>query len=226
MANAEAIEASFDELAAQAEALAAGGTRRILGITGAPGSGKSTLAERLVAHLGDAARLVPLDGFHLADPELRRLGRWERKGALDTFDGAGYVNLLQRLRDPDEHMVYAPHFDRDLEAAIAGWIPVPDDAPLIVTEGNYLLVDADPWHAVRSLVDEVWFVDPGDAVRMGRLIARHQRFGRTEEQAIERSYGSGQRNAELIDSTRPKADRVVRLTDGLAGSDPSQEEIA
>jgi pantothenate kinase len=226
MASTEPVDVSFDELVARANALASGDARRVLGITGAPGSGKSTLAEYLVSELGDRARLVPLDGFHLADPELRRLGRWERKGALDTFDGAGYVNLLRRLRDPSESVVYAPHFDRDLEAAIAGWIHVPHDVPLIVTEGNYLLVDDAPWHAVRTLVDEVWFVDPGDAVRMERLIARHRRFGRTEEQAVERSYGSDQRNAELIDSTRVKADRVLRLVDELTSADPAQEEIA
>lgn len=223
MATSEPVDVSLAQLVADARALATAGGRRILGIAGAPGSGKSTLAEHVVEELGELACLVPLDGFHLADPELHRLGRWERKGALDTFDGAGYVSLLRRLRDRRDPVVYAAHFDRDLEAAIAGWIPVPAGVPLVVTEGNYLLVDDDPWGALRELIDEVWFVDPGADVRIERLIARHERFGRSPREARERSYGSDQRNAELIDATRPRADRIVRVTDVLAGSDPTGE---
>jgi pantothenate kinase len=201
----------LDTLVADARALVQPGERRILGITGAPGSGKSTLAEQLAEALGPDAALVGLDGFHLANAELHRLGRHARKGAADTFDAAGYVNLLRRLRSREDAVVYAATFDRSLEESIACAVPVSASVPLIVTEGNYLLVDDDAWSPVRGLLDECWYVDPGEDERMARLVARHERYGRSPAEARERSYGSDQRNAELIISTRPRADRVVRV---------------
>lgn len=194
----------------RARRLADGPGRRILGITGPPGAGKSTLAEALAAALGERARLVGMDGFHLAEAELRRLGRRDRKGAPDTFDALGYVALLRRLRAADEEVVYAPHFDRSIEEAIAGAVPVPRDVPLVITEGNYLLVEEEPWAAVRPLLDECWYVEPDEADRLERLVARHQRFGRSPEEARERSLGSDQRNAAVIAATRGHADLVLR----------------
>ncbi len=130
-----------EELIDSARHLAGRGGRRLLGVAGAPGSGKSTLAEAVVDALGDQARLVSMDGFHLAQAELVRLGRADRKGAPDTFDPWGYVALLRRLRDASDDVVYAPRFDRDLEEPIAGAVRIGREVPLVVTEGNYLLVD-------------------------------------------------------------------------------------
>jgi pantothenate kinase len=194
----------------RAQRLADGGGRRILGITGPPGAGKSTIAEALAEALGERARLVGMDGFHLAEAELQRLGHRDRKGAPDTFDALGYVALLRRLRAVDEEVVYAPHFDRSIEEAIAGYVPVPRGVPLVITEGNYLLVDDGPWAAVRPLLDECWYVEPDETERLERLVARHQRFGRTPAEAWERSTGSDQRNADVIAATRQAADVVIR----------------
>src|SRR3954466_4055557 len=133
-------------LVARARALIVPGQRRILGIAGPPGGGKSTVARTVVAAL-DGARLVPMDGFHLAQAELVRLGRRDRMGAPDTFDSAGYAALLQRLRG-DEAVVYAPEFRREIEEPIAGAIPVPREVPLVVTEGNYLLL----WPQIKPLL--------------------------------------------------------------------------
>ncbi len=199
------------DLVRAARELVTPGGRRILGIAGAPGSGKSTLAQVLSRAIGADAALVGLDGFHLAESELHRLGRHERKGAPDTFDAAGYINLLSRLRARAEDVVYAPHFDRSLEESIAGAIAVPRDVPLIITEGNYLLLDTPEWRPVRDLLDDCWYVEPGEELRLARLISRHMAFGRTPEQAAERSYGSDERNAELIRATRPRARRVIRV---------------
>ncbi|WP_218104221.1 nucleoside/nucleotide kinase family protein [Streptomyces sp. MnatMP-M17] len=201
----------FDALVASARALITPGRRRVLGITGAPGSGKSTLAETIVTALGDQAVLVGLDGFHLSNSELHRLGRHARKGAADTFDAAGYVNLLRRLRAREDETVYTSFFDRSLEESISCAVPVPREVPLIITEGNYLLVEGSDWGPVRTFLDECWYVDPGDGVRLERLIARHMAFGRSAEEARERSYGSDQRNAQLIEGTRARADRIVRV---------------
>ena len=202
----------LDELVAAARALLVPGGRAILGITGAPGSGKSTLAQQLADALGPQAALVGLDGFHLADSELHRLGRHARKGAADTFDAAGYVHLLRRLRERNDPIVYAPTFDRGLEAALAGFVPVPSSVPLIITEGNYLLVDDRSWGQVRGLLDATWYLDPGEDVRLRRLIDRHMRYGRSLHEAEERSHGSDQRNAEVIAATRQRADRIVHLS--------------
>src|SRR3954453_6838928 len=139
---------SEDELVARARALTERGGRRILGIAGPPGGGKSTGARAVVAALGADARLGPMDGFHLAQAELVRLGRRDRMGAPDTFDAAGYAALLTRLRG-DEAVVYAPEFRREIEEPIAGAIAIPKQIPLVVTEGNYLLMGDHGWGAVR-----------------------------------------------------------------------------
>ena len=200
----------WGELIRRAGRLAAPGSRRLLGIAGAPGAGKSTVAAAVVRELGAAAVLVPMDGFHLAEAELRRLGRHGRKGAIDTFDADGFVALLHRLREPGG-VVYAPEFRREIEEPIAGAIPVPAEASLVVTEGNYLLATQPPWDAVRGLLDEAWFLEIDEAVRLDRLTARHVAYGRAPAQAWARARGTDQRNADLIAATRERADVVVRL---------------
>lgn len=207
-------DVTFDELVGRAENLASRGRRRLLGITGPPGAGKSTLAIKLVEALGARAVRVDMDGFHLAQRELRRLGRIDRKGAADTFDGCGYVELLRRLRhDPTgtADVVYAPEFRRDLEEPIAGAIAVPPSVPLVVTEGNYLLLTEPPWNLVRDLLDEVWYLALPEDERLRRLVARHQAFGSTADEATRRAFGSDRINAERIAATAARADRILHL---------------
>ncbi|MFI6005968.1 nucleoside/nucleotide kinase family protein [Streptomyces sp. NPDC051366] len=200
----------FTELERRARALAASGTRRILGIAGPPGAGKSTLAARLADVLGpELAVVVPMDGFHLAQAELERLGRAGRKGAPDTFDAAGYAALLSRLRTPAAAAVYAPAFDRSLEEPVAGSIPVDPAVRLVITEGNYLLYEAGEWAAVRALLDEVWFLAPDDTVRVRRLVDRHVRHGKAPAHAEEWVTRSDETNARLIAAGRTRADLVV-----------------
>jgi pantothenate kinase len=205
----------FEALVERAAGLAAPGTRRLLGICGPPGAGKSTLAERLVAALGDRAVLVGMDGFHLAQRELVRLGRAERKGAPDTFDAAGYVDLLRRLRrtgpdTADAETVYAPEFRRDIEEPVACAVPVPPEVPLVVTEGNYLLLPDDPWPKARAALDDVWYLAPDEDLRLRRLIDRHRRYGRSPEEARRRALRFDQANADLIAATAGRADLVLR----------------
>jgi pantothenate kinase len=203
---------STDEAIDRARALAARGRRTLLGITGPPGGGKSTLARAIADDLGDRARLVGMDGFHLAQAELVRLRRQDRKGALDTFDGAGYVALLRRLRDATDAVVYAPEFRREIEEPINAAVAVPADVPLVITEGNYLLVDEGPWAQVRELLDEAWYVVQDEETRLRLLIERHIEFGKEPDFARQWVMRSDQRNAELIATTQARADVLVSIT--------------
>lgn len=195
---------------------AADGRRVLLGLVGAPGAGKSTLAAQLVEALGPeldgGAALVGMDGFHLAQTTLERWGRTGRKGAPDTFDAGGYAALLRRLRARDEDVVHAPEFRRDLEEPVGSAVPVPREVALVVTEGNYLLLDG-AWAPVRGLLDEVWFLAPDDQLRLTRLVARHEAFGKAPRAAVEWSHGPDQANADVVAATAARADLVVRLVD-------------
>ncbi|RIV33161.1 nucleoside/nucleotide kinase family protein [Micromonospora radicis] len=202
-----------EELLARARTLADAGPRQLLGITGAPGAGKSTLAAQVVAAVGPAARLVPMDGFHLAQAELHRLGRAARKGAMDTFDANGYVSLLRRLRRKEPTSVWAPEFRREWEEPIAGAIEIPPEVRLVVTEGNYLLVREWPWDEVRALLHQAWFLDLDGDLRRRRLVARHMAYGRSAEEARAWALGSDEVNAALAHGTVDRADLVVRLAE-------------
>lgn len=208
-------ELSLTELVARVRLLARGRDRVVLGITGAPGAGKSTVCEALVQALGDEAVLVPMDGFHLSQQVLEGLGRTDRKGAPDTFDAASYAALLRRIRDRTDEVVYAPAFRRDLEEPIAGSVAVQRDTPIVVTEGNYLLLDDAAWGGVASLLDEIWFVAPDDEARVERLVARHVAFGRSAEEAREWVLRSDEANAVLVGAGRQRADLVFRAGAGL-----------
>jgi pantothenate kinase len=212
-AHTDAVIEEIEPAAAvdRAVRLAAAGGRRLLGIAGAPGAGKSTLAAQLAGALGDRAAVVPMDGFHLAQAELERLGRADRKGAQDTFDPGGLVTLLGRLRAADEPVVYAPAFRREIEEPIAGAIPVPADVPLVVCEGNYLLLADGAWRGVRPLLDACWFVESDERVRLDRLVRRHVAFGKAPAYAAAWVERSDQVNARLVATTRARADLIVRV---------------
>jgi pantothenate kinase len=180
--------------------------RTVVGIAGPPGAGKSTLAEALAADLGGVC--VPMDGFHLSNVELRRLGLANRKGAPETFDAAGFVHLLRRIRRGDE-LVYAPAFDRGVNESIGGAIPVSTDVALVVVEGNYLLVPEEPWVLARPLFDLVVYVDAPAAVRVPGLVRRQRSRGLDDAAARDWVLRSDEANAALIARTRDYADAVL-----------------
>lgn len=195
----------------------ANGPRRLLGVVGPPGAGKSTLAALMVQAVGERAQAVPMDGYHLAQVELERLGRAQRKGAPDTFDAAGYAALLRRLRQQaSSETVYAPDFRREIEEPVAGALPVFAATPLVITEGNYLLLDDDPdWAPVAALLDEVWYLDVPAELRLERLAARHMQFGRTREQALAWIAQTDEPNARRIEASARRAQRRVTWNEHL-----------
>jgi pantothenate kinase len=200
-----------DRAAALAAEAARAGRTRVLGITGPPGAGKSTLAAALVDGLAPGtAVVVGMDGFHLSNAVLEARDSRDRKGAIDTFDDAGYAALIDRLADrvPGGPPVYAPEFRREIEEPIAAGTAVTDE-PLVITEGNYLLAPGGAWPTARTRMAEVWYVDLPDAERLRRLVARHQAYGKPLPDAEAWAGGTDQRNADLIARTRDAADLIV-----------------
>lgn len=196
-----------DQYLLRLQALIADGRRRILGLVGAPGAGKSTLAQAILEAFPTKAVVVPMDGYHLANVELARLGRAMRKGAEDTFDSAGFVALLKRLHEQrHDEVVYAPMFRRDIEEPIANAIAVLPDVPLVIAEGNYLLLAHGYWNSVRPLLDEAWFVNVDPDIRRERLVSRHISFGRDEDAARQWVENTDEPNAIQISSIRDRAD--------------------
>ena len=201
------------ELLARAQALIDRGGRRLLGIAGTPGSGKSTVAQLLADALGEQAVVVPMDGFHLANRELARLGRAARKGAPDTFDVGGYRTLLARLKQQQQdETIYAPLFQREIEESIAGAITILPQTRLVISEGNYLLLSQGPWASIASLFNECWFVSVSAEERHLRLMQRHQQFGRSEEAARAWIDSTDEPNARLIEQDRNLADLILTWT--------------
>jgi pantothenate kinase len=187
--------------------LAAQPGRTVLGIAGAPGAGKSTLAARVVAAVPGAVR-APMDGFHHTTADLVARGWVAERGTPRTFDADAFVAMLAGLRAGVS--VRAPDFDRAREEPVPAAIEVPTDSPLVVVEGNYLLLDSPPWDAVRGLLDECWFVEVQENVRVERLVARHVHFGRSRADATARaSTGSDGDNARLVALTKHRADRLI-----------------
>ncbi len=195
------------------------GRRKLLGLVGPPGAGKSTLALALQHAFPDVSQVVSMDGFHLANVELQRLGLAASKGAPATFDSAGYASLLERLRHQRaDEIVYAPDFRREIEEPVAGAVPIFPETRLVITEGNYLLLDSGHWARVAPLLDEVWYIDVDSALRTDRLTQRHQQYGRNREDALQWVSATDEPNARLIAMTRPRAKRIFHWDDAPVDS--------
>lgn len=199
---------SIDSVAAVVEKLPSSG-RRVVGIAGPPGAGKSTIAADLVAALPDAA-LLPMDGFHLPQAQLQRLGRRDRMGAPDTFDVDGFIGILASFRNDGETVV-APGFDREIEEPVPGAITIPLSFRTVVVEGNYLLLRSGGWERAAPLFDATFFVRLDDGIRLQRLIARHERFGKSPADARAWATGPDEANARIIAATARHADHVIRF---------------
>ena len=233
VAVARGAPGALRDLAERARGLhAASGRRVVIGIAGSPGAGKTTLARLLVDELNRGAAVdagavadvgpsdpagavgrvavhLPMDGFHLANATLDRLGLRDRKGAIEGFDGWGFLALLERVRRELDHVVYAPAFERQVDEPVAGEIAIEASSRFVVVEGNYLLADAEPWRRVRGLVDEAWFCETDDLERTSRLVRRHTEFGRSPEAARAWATEVDGANARGIQPSRDRADLIV-----------------
>ena len=203
---------SLDQALARAKELASGEKRVLIGITGKPGAGKSTLTSYLINNLGpDLTALVPMDGYHLSNKQLQRLNLSDSKGAFNTFDSDGFVSLLRRINQDTDKDIYYPIFHREIEESYAADGVVLKNTRLVITEGNYLLLEKGGWESVKKELSEVWYVKVNDELRLERLTKRHEMFGKDPQAAHKWAHGSDEINAELVQTTVASADVIIEI---------------
>ena len=207
MSEIASIAAAIFKRAARAE-------RFVVAIAGPPGSGKSTLAERLHEVLQDASAVVSMDGFHFDDVVLNQRGLRSRKGAPETFDYAGFAALLKRIRagEPD---IAIPVFDRSMELSRAAASIIGSDVKFILVEGNYLLLDEEPWAALGGLFDFSIFVDAPRSELERRLMERWRGHGKSDDDARAWIASNDLPNIERVLARRRQADLVVTHAEQL-----------
>ncbi|MEZ5375813.1 MAG: nucleoside/nucleotide kinase family protein [Acidimicrobiales bacterium] len=202
---------SVEQLAELVIAASAGRSRFVVGLVGPPGVGKSTVSGALTSLLDPAPPIVGMDGFHLANQVLVDRGLIDRKGAPDTFDADGFVAILERLRSADT-TVWCPRFDRSIEDSIAAAVAVTPADRIVIVEGNYLLLTDAPWDRVADLLDLAVYLDLAHAARVGRLIARHIEFGKSETDARRFVEVSDEVNAAMVAASRSRAGATLTLS--------------
>jgi len=205
---------SLDEVVDRAESLmtSMSGQRKIVGLIGKPGAGKSTLSAQLIEQLGDQAAILNMDGYHFSNLALRELGRADRKGAPDTFDALGFTEILKRVKHEVDQNIYFPVFDRSIEESIAAQGVITPKIKLVITEGNYLLHNDNNWGGVKKFLDESWFIEVDDQIRIERLVNRHHKFGKSKADAHSWATGSDENNAQVVARTRELADVIIKLS--------------
>ena len=191
-------------LSALIKELAKNSSRVIVAIAGPPGSGKSTFVEKLKNKLDDTV-VVPMDGFHLDNVILEERNLMPRKGSPQSFDAAGYVNLIARLQDNHE-TVLAPVFDRDKDLSRAGAIEISESTKIVLTEGNYLLLNQAPWNQLDDFFDLTVFLDVPSEVLRERLIKRWLDLGLSLDDAVIRAESNDLINALLVSDRSKDSD--------------------
>jgi pantothenate kinase len=206
---------SFQEALLRCQNLLANSDRRtIIGIVGKPGAGKSMLSNFLIENLPkESVALLPMDGFHLSNARLAKLGRADRKGSPDTFDSFGFAALLERISNSTNDDIFFPVFHREIEESIAAEGVIKADTRLIITEGNYLLHQEGGWASVFANLTESWYVEVNDTLRLNRLVDRHHFYGKDRQSAYDWAHGTDERNAQLVESTKSHADFLVINSD-------------
>lgn len=219
--NADTVEGLFLPLLRRLTEMQWKAGRRILVFLAAPpATGKSTLLQFLEELTRTHAALTPaqalgMDGFHypnsyLAAHTILRDGAEiplkNIKGAPETFDVA---LLAEKLRAAKEGRTQFPVYDRRIHD------PRPDaltvDAPILLVEGNWLLLDEELWRDLRALADYSVRIDAPPALLRERLIARKVHGGLSEAEARAFYEASDAVNVLRFAAHAGAADEVWRM---------------
>lgn len=188
------------------------GSRVIIGIVGKPGAGKSTITSKLNEILPkEETTILSQDGYHLSNAQLKMLDRSNRKGAPDTFDSKGFTELLGRVASDLSGDIYFPVFHREIEESIAAEGLITAKTKIVLVEGNYLLLETHGWEGVSTHLNECWFLQVDDDLRLKRLVARHIEYGKNPDIAHHWAHGTDEANARLIQNTRNRADIFLSI---------------
>ncbi|WP_224825965.1 AAA family ATPase [Cognatishimia sp. MH4019] len=196
----------FDTLLRRIEGLSPNAARCLIAIAGPPASGKSTLAAELAEHLGAIAMVLPMDGFHLDNAELSDLGLLDRKGAPETFDAQGFVDLVQNLRETP--VLTVPTFDRAADKTIPAGDRIGPDTQIVLIEGNYLLLNTTPWAQLKNAFDLTVSLRVEHDELERRLVERWYTHGLSHRDALKRARENDLRNADFVDEHSYPADVV------------------
>lgn len=201
------LQISKTDLVGVMETLCKRRGRVIVALAGPPGSGKSTLARELAQKLAVRAEVLPMDGFHLSTAVLEQMGLAHRKGAPETFDAAGFADLLTRVRQG--HRVSYPTFDRGRDQTVANGGSIAEETGVVLAEGNYLLLDSPPWKELTGVFDLTVRLDvPMDELE-ARLMQRWRHHGLTIDEAFGRVHGNDLPNAMLVQENSIAPDYII-----------------
>ena len=205
------MTADVGEIAGEIIARAGENKRVLVAIAGPPGAGKSTIADNLAEALqamGETAAVLPMDGFHMDDGILRERHLLPRKGAPETFDVRGFIDIVRAIKAGDQD-VLVPVFDRRRELAIAAARIVFKEDRFVLAEGNYLLLDQAPWNGLQGLFDYAIMISPPVEVLEERLMRRWLDLGLDAEAARKKVGGNDLPNGEMVRKASRRADRIL-----------------
>ena len=208
------VDATAASLASRIIGAAGQQNRFITAVAGPPGSGKSTLAdavaEAINAQTGmDCATVFPMDGYHFDDVILNARGDRPRKGAPFTFDVEGYRHTLMRLRDAQSGDVAVPVFDRSLELSRGSARLITPQHRFIISEGNYLLLNQEPWNGLAPMFDLTVSIVESEAELSRRLHDRWVHYKLSPAEIDAKMEGNEMLNVRLVLNNSRAADVVV-----------------